>query len=185
MPVHAACSLTPSTAAPIECAAIACASISTSVGLVWLAYRSRTVLRVGMGESAAVFRLAVAAQTGTLPRMEPAPAWAQEGLAAALRGNRAPIAVDLSGLTAFQRRVLSAAAAIPPGETRSYAQIAAAAGAPGAARAAGTALARNPAPLLIPCHRVVRGNGTIGAYSGGGPSVKQRLLQREGASVPA
>ena len=71
--------------------------------------------------------------------------------------------------------------AIPYGSTESYATVAAATGNPTAVRAVGTACARNPLPLVVPCHRVVRSDGTLGQY-GGGPEVKERLLRMEGAA---
>ncbi len=89
---------------------------------------------------------------------------------------------DLDELSPFQRRVLEATAAIPRSEVRTYGEIALAIGSPGAARSVGTALANNPLPLVIPCHRVVRANGDLGNYSGpGGPGSKERLLRLEGA----
>ncbi len=87
------------------------------------------------------------------------------------------VAVEASG-TAFQERVWEALRAIPAGETRSYAQVAAAIGAPGAVRAVGTANGANPVWLLVPCHRVVRSDGTVGGY-GGGRDRKQWLLDHE------
>lgn len=92
------------------------------------------------------------------------------------------VPVDLATVGAFQRRVLEAAARIPFGETASYAEMAIAAGSPGAVRAAGTAMGANPVPILIPCHRVIRSDGTPGLY-GGGEEVKLRLLEFEGWGV--
>ena len=83
--------------------------------------------------------------------------------------------------TAFQRRVWQALRAIPPGETRTYAEVARVIGRPGAARAVGAACARNPLALVIPCHRVVRGDGGLGGYAWG-VGRKRRLLQRERAA---
>lgn len=90
--------------------------------------------------------------------------------------------VDVAG-TAFQQAVWAALRAIPAGETRSYAQIAAAIGKPGAARAVGSACASNNLALLIPCHRVLRGDGAPGGYAWGVPR-KQALLRREAAETP-
>lgn len=87
------------------------------------------------------------------------------------------IAVDATG-TAFQQQVWDALRAIPAGETRSYAQIAAAVGSPGAVRAVGTANGANPVWLVVPCHRVVRSDGSVGGY-GGGPDRKEWLLDHE------
>jgi methylated-DNA-[protein]-cysteine S-methyltransferase len=83
----------------------------------------------------------------------------------------------------FGRRVLVETARIPYGETRSYAQLAAAAGSPRAYRAAGSALGANPIPIVVPCHRVLRSGGALGGY-GGGLAVKRRLLAIEGALEP-
>ncbi|GIY52250.1 methylated-DNA--protein-cysteine methyltransferase [Caerostris extrusa] len=69
----------------------------------------------------------------------------------------------------------------PRGKTVSYGALASLCGSAGASRAVGSAMAANPLPLLVPCHRVVRANGTVGPYSGGGQSVKQWLLVHEGA----
>jgi methylated-DNA-[protein]-cysteine S-methyltransferase len=82
--------------------------------------------------------------------------------------------LDLSGVPQFQRAVLKAVAAIPPGQTLTYGQVARKIGKPKAARAVGAALAKNPFPLVIPCHRVVAAKG-LGGYSCG-PDLKRRLL---------
>jgi len=84
-------------------------------------------------------------------------------------------------VTAFYRQVLDAVARIPYGATMTYAEIAAAIGKPAATRAVGGANARNPLPLLIPCHRVVATSG-LGGY-GGGLEMKRRLLTMEGAQA--
>jgi len=90
---------------------------------------------------------------------------------------------ELEGLTDFERAVLRETAKIPKGKTRTYSEIAAAIGRPHAARAVGNALAKNPLPVEIPCHRVVAGTG-IGGYSGrGGIAGKKKLLLAEGVRV--
>ncbi|KAG8196330.1 hypothetical protein JTE90_013815 [Oedothorax gibbosus] len=74
---------------------------------------------------------------------------------------------------------------IPPGHTVTYGALAQLSGRPGAARAVGTAMRRNPAPLVVPCHRVVKGGGALGNYSGGGgAALKAWLLKHEGAEEP-
>lgn len=83
-------------------------------------------------------------------------------------------------LTAFQKAVYRATAAIPRGQTRTYAQIAARIGSPHAVRAVGNALHRNPFAPAVPCHRVVRSDGTLGGFALGA-ATKKRLLRREGA----
>jgi len=87
------------------------------------------------------------------------------------------IPVDVRG-TAFQERVWQELRRIPPGETRSYAEIAAAAGNPRAVRAAGSANGANHVPVLIPCHCVVRSDGSLGGYAYG-LAIKKKLLERE------
>jgi methylated-DNA-[protein]-cysteine S-methyltransferase len=91
--------------------------------------------------------------------------------------------LDWSLSRGFVRRVLTETAAIPFGETRSYAEVAAAAGSPRAFRAAGSALGANPIPIVVPCHRVLRSGGALGGY-GGGLAVKRRLLEIEGVLGP-
>jgi methylated-DNA-[protein]-cysteine S-methyltransferase len=88
--------------------------------------------------------------------------------------------VDLRGIAGFQGAVLEACRRIEPGSVRSYGWIADELENPGAVRAVGTALGHNPIPLLIPCHRVVRSNGSIGNYAFGS-DMKHDLLLREGA----
>lgn len=89
--------------------------------------------------------------------------------------------IDLSLATGFRRIVLDHLRAIPYGGTESYAQVAAAVGRPAAVRAAASACSHNPLPLVVPCHRVVRSDGTIGEYLGGA-AVKQALLAIEAAA---
>lgn len=81
----------------------------------------------------------------------------------------------------FYREVLQATTTIPWGETASYGEVAALAGKPGAARAAGTALSLNPIALIVPCHRIIKSDGSTGGYGGGkaGTALKQRLLDLE------
>ena len=83
--------------------------------------------------------------------------------------------------TPFARTVYAVVAKIPRGETRTYGEVAAAAGRPGAARAVGTIMSRNCDTKRVPCHRVVRADGKVGDYAFGGPAKKAALLKREGA----
>jgi O-6-methylguanine DNA methyltransferase len=87
---------------------------------------------------------------------------------------------DLRGLTEFERAVLLKALEIPRGEIRTYGWIAAQIGRPLAVRAVGTVLRKNPVPVLIPCHRVVRSDGHLGQYALGGTDAKRRILAAEG-----
>jgi methylated-DNA-[protein]-cysteine S-methyltransferase len=89
--------------------------------------------------------------------------------------------VDLSLLTEFRKRILMLIRAIPYGEVRSYCDVAVLAGLPRAARAVGGAMAANPVPVIIPCHRIVAGNGRLTGYSAiGGLKMKDILLRMEG-----
>lgn len=88
---------------------------------------------------------------------------------------------DLSALTPFEQAVLRKTLEIPRGEVRTYAWVAREIGRPRAVRAVGSALANNPIPILIPCHRVVRSDGMIGQYGAGGPAAKRAILTQEGA----
>jgi O-6-methylguanine DNA methyltransferase len=101
---------------------------------------------------------------------------------AALDGALASARYDLAGLSPFERDVLAATATIPRGETRPYGWVAREIGRPKAVRAVGSALGRNPVPVLIPCHRVTRGDGTPGGYVFG-PDAKAALLRSEGVAV--
>lgn len=91
------------------------------------------------------------------------------------------VALDWRLTAGFRREVLLATARIPYGRTASYREVATQAGSPAAVRAAGTALATNPLPILVPCHRVLRSGGAIGAYRGGSEA-KAALLRLEGAA---
>ena len=96
-------------------------------------------------------------------------------------GNPGGLPLDLGWLSAFRRQVLEIAGTIPRGQVRPYSWLAAQVGRAGAARAVGSTMAHNPVPLIIPCHRVVRSDGRIGAYSLGGAENKWSLLEHEGA----
>lgn len=91
--------------------------------------------------------------------------------------------VDLASTSDFTRRVLDATSRIPYGETRTYGEIASEIGTPGATQAVGNALGANPIPIVIPCHRVVRADGSMGWFTGG-PHIKRALLHLEGVHFP-
>ena len=107
---------------------------------------------------------------------------AEEVARAAAGEKKGRVPLDLSGTTPFQRRVLEVVGGIPRGEVRPYLWVAREAGSPGASRAVGTVMANNPVPLLVPCHRVVRNDGTTGGYAFGAEQ-KVRLLELEGVST--
>ena len=89
---------------------------------------------------------------------------------------------DLSQMPEFTARVLRACQAIPHGQCVSYAELAREIGAPNAARAVGNAMARNPMPIIVPCHRVVASDGRLGGF-GGGLELKRDLLKLEGIDI--
>ncbi len=95
----------------------------------------------------------------------------------------AEVPVELDQLPDFERSVLLKVLEIPRGEVRPYAWVAAELGRPLAVRAVGNAVARNPIPFVIPCHRVVRSDGRIGNYGAGGPTAKRAVLESEGVDV--
>ena len=109
-------------------------------------------------------------------------------IVALLRGERVdltPIVLDMDVVPEFDRRVYIAAREIPPGETRTYGEIARQLGRPGAARDVGAALARNPFAIVVPCHRIVAANGKLGGFSAaGGVKTKLELLAIELGAGP-
>lgn len=116
-----------------------------------------------------------------LIRAEAPRAWRRHIPEAIERGTPGKLPVDLRSVTHFQEKVLRTTATIPKGEVRPYGWVAYEVESPRAVRAVGSAVARNPIPLIIPCHRVVRSDGHIGNYSLGGPHNKIDLLEQEGA----
>src|SRR5262249_5527235 len=106
-------------------------------------------------------------------------------IVALLDGERldlADIALDQDGVDEFALRVYAATRAVKPGETVTYGEIARAIGDPGAARAVGAALGRNPWPIVVPCHRVLAADGALHGFSApGGITTKRRMLEIEQA----
>jgi len=93
------------------------------------------------------------------------------------------VPLDLTGVTAFRQSVMEACCRIPYGQTASYSDLARQVGQPQASRAVGSTMAHNPLPLIVPCHRVVRQDGSLGGFSSpDGVTMKLRLLRVEGAS---
>jgi|GEM_PF-131794 len=163
------------------------ATIPTTLGTLAIAYRNGRAVYCERLEDTAdeeTFVRNVARVVGVVPRREQAlPSALARAVRDHLQGRRRFTLLDLEWLPPFQQRVLMKTAEIPRGEVRPYAWVAKEIGAPGAVRAVGTALGHNPLPFLIPCHRVVRADGTLGEYSGGGPEMKARVLACEGAPV--
>jgi O-6-methylguanine DNA methyltransferase len=128
------------------------------------------------------FETEVQLRTGrAVVRMDRLPPELERKVQRQLAGDRQKdLAVDLGGLTSFERSVLTKTMEIPFGEVRPYAWVAREIGRPRAVRAVGSALAENPIPFVIPCHRVVRTDGHIGEYGAGGPEAKRAVLAAEG-----
>jgi methylated-DNA-[protein]-cysteine S-methyltransferase len=158
-------------------------AIATPIGRVLVAVSDAGLVRVGFRQTTVTAFAAQLAQQldADVVRSPARTAHAVRQLrayfAGRLRGFELPI--DLGGLSAFQRRVLMATAAIPAGRLASYGDIARRIGRPGGSRAVGQALGRNPVPIVIPCHRVIAAGGRIGGYAGG-LGIKRTLLRLEG-----
>lgn len=153
-------------------------------GVVCIAFTALGLCSLHWGTDARCFLASVTRQMGATPRREDAQqsGW-QHAIRASLIGSLATVPLDLTWLTPFQQQVLAKAMEIPRGAVRSYQWVATAIGRPRAVRAVGSALARNPVPLVVPCHRVVPKLGGLGRYSGpNGVRDKAQLLALEGAS---
>jgi AraC family transcriptional regulator, regulatory protein of adaptative response / methylated-DNA-[protein]-cysteine methyltransferase len=156
--------------------------IGTTLGPMLVAATGRGICRLSFDEDpAALNRRFPNAQV--IPDDGAIAPLARAALAAVEKpSTMADLPIDVRG-TAFQEAVWRELRKIPPGETRSYADIAAAVGQPGAVRAVGTANGSNPVAVLVPCHRVIRSDGTLGGYAGG-LDRKRKLLEAEGAVQP-
>jgi O-6-methylguanine DNA methyltransferase len=161
------------------------------IGPLFVAFGARgisLVERVDLVRDAGAFEEQFRATFGRpVRRVEQAPRAVERAIEARVWGRartgRPPL--DLSQLPDFERQVLEKTLEIPRGEVRPYAWVAAELGRPLAVRAVGNALARNPVPFVVPCHRVVRSDGTIGRYGAGGPQAKRQLLAFEGLDMDA
>jgi methylated-DNA-[protein]-cysteine S-methyltransferase len=134
-------------------------------------------------ESRAAFEQAYLKRLGVRPQQGGIPERFERAVVKAAAGRAyAPVPLDISGLSEFQAKVLKALQKVPRGSVKTYAWLARQAGRPEAARAVGNTMARNPVPILIPCHRVVPSSGGTGNY-GLGKSRKRELLSREGVAI--
>ncbi|MDQ6892600.1 MAG: methylated-DNA--[protein]-cysteine S-methyltransferase [Acidobacteriota bacterium] len=156
--------------------------LSSPVGTVFVARGPRGISLVLRTGSAARFEREFRRRRGkgVIPDASRPPRALVQVLSALDSQAARELELDLSGLSEFEQAVLRKALEIPRGEVRPYAWIAREVGRPDAIRAAGSALARNPVPLLIPCHRVVRSDGRSGDYVFGA-GAKRELLETEGA----
>jgi len=156
-------------------------SVNTPIGQVFVASNREGISAIMRSGNAAAFEHSFSEKFGraVYPAAEPPKGLIQEivGRLGGLKGKR--MKFDLSSVSEFESAVLRKALEIPRGEVRPYAWIAREIGRPKAVRAVGTALGKNPIPLLIPCHRVVRSDGRIGDYALG-REAKRAMLEAEG-----
>lgn len=158
------------------------AHFDTVLGTVYVAWNGQGVSAASRSASAAEFEAWFRKDVGRqLVAAAPPPDLATK-IKDELQG-RHRLRFDLRGLTPFEQAVLRKTLQIPRGEVRPYGWVAREIGRPAAVRAVGTALANNPIPYLIPCHRVVRTDGQIGNYGGGGPEAKRSILTLEGVRL--
>lgn len=167
---------------------VGCRVIDSPLGPLWVAVGPRGVLAIHYGAEPSRPELARIVRSygpGLLPDARRADALARQ-LDQYFAGKRRTfdVPVDLSPLTDFQRRILRATADVDFGSVSTYARVAATAGSQKGSRAAGQALGANPIPIVVPCHRILASDGSLGGYAGG-LEAKRRLLQLERGEVPA
>lgn len=160
----------------------------TPIGDCALAWSAAGIVAAWLPEShAAALRARVRRKLPQAPESlaPPAVQQAAQRIVSLLHGERddlRDVTLDYGDLPPFNRRVYEASRAIGPGHTRTYGELAQALGEPGAARAVGQALGRNPLPIIVACHRVLAAGGKAGGFSApGGVITKHRLLEIEGA----
>jgi methylated-DNA-[protein]-cysteine S-methyltransferase len=164
-------------------------TMDSPLGPLWIAVGPRGVVAIHYGEpdERELARISHAYGPGALPdrrRCDDVESELDQYFAG--RRRSFDIDVDLTPLTPFQRRILTATANVPYGEVTTYRTVAREAGNEQASRAAGGALGANPIPIVVPCHRVVATDGSLGGYAGG-LAAKRRLLalERGAGRVPA
>lgn len=161
--------------------------MDSPLGPLWIAVGPKGVLAIHYGaepDAGELARIVRRYGPGVLPDARRADAVARE-LDQYFAGKRRSfdVPVDLTPLTDFQRRILRATAQVDFGEVSTYAKVARKAGNDKASRAAGQALGGNPIPIVVPCHRILASDGSLGGYAGG-LEAKRRLLQLERGEVP-
>lgn len=165
--------------------------IATALGPVGLVWSAAGLVRLQLPDTDAAGTRAL-----LLRGIEAVEAHPPEGLAAAVAALQryftgvptefAAVPLDFAGIAAFPRRLYEEMRKLRWGETLTYGELAARAGAPGAAQAVGRAMGANPLPVIVPCHRVLASRGKLGGFSApGGGRTKLRLLEMEGVSVGA
>ena len=164
---------------------VAYATFDSPIGALLVAGTKQGVVRITFGENYPIDKVLLELAEDVSPRMLEAPARldaVRRELEEYFEGRRTKFDVSLDWRLShgFSRRVLRHTTRIPYGAVSTYKSMAAAAGSPRGARAAGNALGQNPIPIVVPCHRVLHSGGGLGGY-GGGLDRKEFLLQLEGA----
>jgi methylated-DNA-[protein]-cysteine S-methyltransferase len=164
------------------------ASFETCIGACGIAWQDGLIIGTALPETSAERLFLRLSRRFEGARHDAMPLFVQEAAAlvtAMLSGQGSGFPLNLlnrSRSDPFENRVYDATLAIPRGETRTYGEVAALLGAPGAARAVGGALGRNPFPIIVPCHRILPAGGGSGGFSApGGTHTKMKLLELEGA----
>lgn len=165
-------------------------ALTAPIGRIWLGASRSGICRISLGGLSEREFVAELKRLRPGARLEKAQSplieAARDELLEYFSGSRTAftVAVDLDGLTAFQKKVLGSTGRIPLGRVATYGRIAASVGRPGGARAVGGALSINPVPIVIPCHRVIASDGGLGGFTVRGCSdsldIKQKLLALEG-----
>ena len=160
------------------------AAVATDLGRIWVGFSIRGVTMVfPQAKESAEFESIYQDRYGRRPIPGELPAVYAGAIAKAAAGRAGShVPVDLSAVSDFDQKALLLLRRIPRGEVRPYSWLAREAGHPRAVRAIGNAMARNPVPLLLPCHRVVPAVGGVGGYAFGA-ALKRELLAREGAPI--
>lgn len=173
-------------------AAAACALFDTPIGRCGIAWGAHGIVAVQLPEADDAHTCErLLDGLGTVAEAVPPPPVREaiRRIVAVLRGEHddlRDIALDMTGISPFRRRVYEVTRAIDPGCTLTYGEVAARIGQPGAARAVGRALGLNPYAPVVPCHRVLAAGGRPGGFSAlGGAATKLRMLRNEGAGVGA
>lgn len=174
-------------AAAADLLEVAFTVVPSPVGDLVIAATPRGLVRVGFTVVDSIDDIVAGLATQISPRVLESRArlgFAARQLDDYFSGSRSALdlPLDLQLVTGFRRDVVTSLPSIEPGSTATYGEVARLVGNPGAARAVGTACARNPLPVVLPCHRVVRNDGSMGRYAGGA-AAKAVLLVLEGAKV--
>lgn len=168
------------------------AFFDTTIGRCAVGWTQAAIAAVALPEASPVGTMARLRRRlpGATESVPPPPvAAATAAMVALLAGEPADlswVALDLADVPEFNRLVYEVTRAIPAGSTLTYGAVAASVGAPGAAQAVGRALGANPCPIVVPCHRVLAADGSLGGFSApGGAETKRRMLLAEGAAAVA